>query len=53
MSWINHEDDSSLEAELEEGFARMFSSEELGRAQDWVNWLDEVCVPRVSLPTPV
>jgi hypothetical protein len=53
MSWTNHEDNGSLEAELEEGFARMFSSEELGRAQDWVNWLDEVRVPRVSLLTLV
>jgi hypothetical protein len=37
-----NEEHESLEAELERGFARMFNLEESKRAQDWVNWLDEV-----------
>jgi hypothetical protein len=31
-----------LEEELQEAFSRMFTEEENERAQDWINWLDEV-----------
>jgi hypothetical protein len=36
------DDDHRVEEELQEAFARMFTEEESPRAQDWINWLDEV-----------
>jgi hypothetical protein len=37
-----HIDDHELHVELESGFSRMFDPAELSRAQEWINWLDEV-----------
>jgi hypothetical protein len=35
-------DDHELYVELESGFSRMFDPAESSRAQEWINWLDEV-----------